>query len=185
MTETISIEDAMRIDPAHMRQVLGHVPTSVAVVCTLDAEGVPVGCTIGSFVSVSLEPTLVAFFCMDSSATLQVAKAAGSFAINILSEDQDRVCDLFARKRPDRFNHVGWTPGRNGNPRLHGSLAVVDCELESVTTIGDHEMILGRVVDLCVERLGRGPLVFARGALRELAPVKGTHASHPFAWLGD
>ena len=48
-------------DSAKFRQVLGHVPTSVVVVTGIGADGTPRGITIGSFVSVSLEPALVGF----------------------------------------------------------------------------------------------------------------------------
>ena len=56
-------------DPRRLRQALRHVPTAVTVVCTLDGQ-VPVGHTIGSFVSASLDPPLVGYFAMRSSATL-------------------------------------------------------------------------------------------------------------------
>ncbi len=48
-------------DSARFRHVLGHFPTGVTVV-TSAYEGEPVGITIGSFSSVSLEPPLVGFF---------------------------------------------------------------------------------------------------------------------------
>ena len=49
------------IDPRHFRNVLGHFPTGVTVVTGVDGTGQPVGITIGSFVSVSLDPPLVGF----------------------------------------------------------------------------------------------------------------------------
>jgi flavin reductase (DIM6/NTAB) family NADH-FMN oxidoreductase RutF len=45
-------------DPVHYRRALGHVPTSVAVV-TASARSGPVGMTVGSFTSVSLDPPLI------------------------------------------------------------------------------------------------------------------------------
>ena len=48
-------------DSARFRQVLGHLPTGVVVVTGVDAHGAPSGITIGSFVSVSLDPPLVGF----------------------------------------------------------------------------------------------------------------------------
>jgi 3-hydroxy-9,10-secoandrosta-1,3,5(10)-triene-9,17-dione monooxygenase reductase component len=179
-----AVEGVVEVDSRHMRQVLRHVPTSVAIVCTLD-EGAPAGCTVGSFVSVSLEPPLIAFFGMKTSATLAAVARTGSFTVNVLASDQTNVCDLFARKRPNRFSHVGWTAGRGGKPRLSGALAVLDCDVESIMTIGDHEMVVGRVRQLTVDRPGAEPLVFARGALRDLAPSTEGVARHPFAWLGD
>ena len=49
------------------RHVLGHVPTGVVAI-TADNGG-PVGMTVGSFVSISLEPPLVGFFVDRGSST--------------------------------------------------------------------------------------------------------------------
>lgn len=183
MAATVQEQVVPMIDPHHMRKVLGHVPTSVAIVCTMD-EDEPVGCTIGSFVSVSLDPPLIAFFAMSSSSTFGSIARAGSFSVNVLAGDQAQVCDLFARKLPDRFRHVGWTAGAGGNPHLHGTLAVLDCEVDSIVTLGDHEMVVGRVDDLMIDRPGVEPLVFSRGALCGLSSDRRS-SRHPYAWLDE
>ena len=183
MAATVQEQVVPMIDPRHMRKVLGHVPTSVAIVCTMDV-GKPVGCTIGSFVSVSLDPALIAFFAMKSSSTFDSIARAGSFSVNVLAGDQSQVCDVFARKLPDRFRQVGWTPGPGGNPHLRGSLAVLDCEVDSILTLGDHEMVVGRVEGLMIDRPGVEPLVFSRGALRGLSSDQRT-GRHPYAWLDE
>ena len=74
-------------DPRLLRQALRHVPTAVTVVCTLDGQ-VPVGHTIGSFVSASLDPPLVGYFAMRSSTTLGVVRRTGAFSVNVLGEHQ-------------------------------------------------------------------------------------------------
>ncbi|NBY12640.1 MAG: flavin reductase [Actinobacteria bacterium] len=48
------------IDSKHFRTVLGHLPTGVSVVTGVNGKGVKWGITIGSVVSVSLDPPLVA-----------------------------------------------------------------------------------------------------------------------------
>src|SRR3546814_11657520 len=65
-------------DAATFRRALGHVPTSVAVVTATDAHG-PVGMTVGSFTSISLDPPLVGFFADCGSSTLARVQAGGSF----------------------------------------------------------------------------------------------------------
>jgi flavin reductase (DIM6/NTAB) family NADH-FMN oxidoreductase RutF len=46
---------------------------------------------------------------------------------------------------------VAWHPAPGtGSPVIEGSLAWVDCRLELVHDAGDHELILGRVLDLGV-----------------------------------
>lgn len=53
-------------------------------------------------------------------------------------------------------------------PLLHDALAIVDCDVEQISEVGDHDTILGLVVDLHVQRTQTEPLVFWRGGLRGL-----------------
>ncbi|HVW40629.1 MAG TPA: flavin reductase family protein [Amycolatopsis sp.] len=157
-----------------MRRVLGHVPTSVAVVTTT-LDGVPVGSTVGTFTSVSLDPPLVAFFSQHTSDTLAAVRTAGRFAVNVLAADQADTCMLFAHKADDRFDRAPWQPGPHQNPHLHGALAVLECHVEAVTLTGDHTMVLGRVHELDAPRAGTEPLVFWRGTLHGVAHTPPDH----------
>jgi 3-hydroxy-9,10-secoandrosta-1,3,5(10)-triene-9,17-dione monooxygenase reductase component len=153
---------AATFDSAKYRQVLGHFPTGVTVITAMD-EGAPVGLAVGSFSSVSLEPALVGFFATHTSSTWPRIQAAGSFCVNILSEDQEEVCRRFATSGGDKFAGLGWTPsGHSGAPLLDGSLAWIDCDISEVVEAGDHVLVLGAVRDLGVRHEG-GPLVFFRG----------------------
>ncbi|MBA3303143.1 MAG: flavin reductase family protein [Actinomycetota bacterium] len=148
-------------DSAHFRTVLGHFPTGVVVVTAVGAGG-PVGMAVGSFTSVSLDPPLVAF-CPDlRSTTWPTIREVRLFCANVLSEDQEDVCRVFATKGGDKFAGVGWHPASTGSPRLTGVLAWIDCEIDTVHDAGDHQICVGKVRELGVERAG-GPLVFYRG----------------------
>lgn len=150
------------IDPAQFRQVLGHFPTGVAVVTAVH-EGMPVGMSIGSFTSVSLDPPLVAFFPGRTSSSWPAIEASGAFCANVLAEDQEHLSRLFAGKGDDKFSGVGWQPGPTGSPVLDGVLAWIDCDIERVEEAGDHWYVLGRVRDLAATGKAGGPLVFFRG----------------------
>jgi 3-hydroxy-9,10-secoandrosta-1,3,5(10)-triene-9,17-dione monooxygenase reductase component len=167
------VHPAPTIGADRLRSVLSHLPTSVCVVSTA-VDGQPIGATVGSFTSVSLDPPLVAFFLTRASTTLAAIRDSGSFAVNVLADDQTELCSAFARKDAERSSCATWALGRDGAPRLEGSLAVVDCDVETVTPAGDHDMILGRVVDLHVQRDQTEPLVFWRGGLRALSPENRT-----------
>ena len=69
----------MTIDSGLFRQVLGHFPTGVTIITATEADGTPVGLTIGSFTSVSLEPPLVGFLPMVGSGRWKAIEATGSF----------------------------------------------------------------------------------------------------------
>jgi flavin reductase (DIM6/NTAB) family NADH-FMN oxidoreductase RutF len=148
-------------DAAQFRHALGHFPTGVVVV-TADCDGEPVGMAVGSFSSVSLDPLLVGFFADRSSSTWPRVRSAGSFCANVLGEAQEDVCRTFAARGVDRFAMVDWSPGLTGAPILAGAPVHIECDIADVLPAGDHELVLGRVVDLRVDSAG-GPLVFHRG----------------------
>ncbi|SEG66092.1 NADH-FMN oxidoreductase RutF, flavin reductase (DIM6/NTAB) family [Thermomonospora echinospora] len=149
------------IDPDTMRKVLGHYPTGVVVVTAVHG-GEPVGMAVGSFTSVSLRPALVGFFPDSSSTTWPRIREAGAFCVNVLGEDHQDVCRLFATRGADKFGALSWEPGPTGSPVLRQAISWIDCTLENVQEAGDHFLALGRVVDLSA-RSGGGPLIFYRG----------------------
>jgi len=153
--------DLAAFDSAKFRQVLGHFPTGVTVI-TAETDGQPVGMAVGSFASVSLDPPLVAFFAGQSSSSWPKIEASGSFCVNVLAEDQEEVSRRFASKDADKFAGLGWKQAVTGSPLLDGVLAWIDCDIESVTDMGDHRCVLGRVRDLAVGHDG-APLIFFRG----------------------
>lgn len=158
------ITSSAPFDSAKYRQVLGHFPTGVTVIT---ASG-PVGMAVGSFSSVSLEPPLVAFFAGNTSTSWPKIEETGAFCVNILAEDQEEICRRFASKEEDKFAGVGWTPSGSGSPMLHGALAWIDCDIDSVIEAGDHVCVMGRVRDLGVGHDG-SPLVFFRGGYGRFA----------------
>lgn len=156
------------IDSAHYRQVLGHFPTGVTVITAVGPDGRPAGFAVGSFFSVSLDPALVGFCAGKSSSSWPAIRSAGRFCVNILAEDQEAVCRQFSSKVDDKFSGLGWQPAVTGSPRLADVLAWIDCDVEAIHDAGDHELCVGRVRELGVER-ENGPLLFYRGGYGRFA----------------
>lgn len=150
------------ISAEHFRNVLGHFATGITIVTARDADG-PVGLTAQSFSSLSLDPPLVLLCPSRASSSWPRIQAAGSFCINVLSEDQEELCRGFARSGVDKFAGVGHEASPStGAPLLDGALAWIDCRLEAVHEGGDHLIVVGRVLDLGFAGEGR-PLLFFRG----------------------
>lgn len=148
-----------------MRDALAHVPTAVCVVTGYDG-GEPIGLTVGSFTSISLDPPLVGFFVDNRSKTLARLVASGSFTVNVLGESQKDVGMWFAKTGVDRFAGLDLVPGAR-HPRLAGSLGWIECHIDSTSTLGDHDLVVGRVASLDIVGAAR-PLVFYRGSLWDL-----------------
>jgi 3-hydroxy-9,10-secoandrosta-1,3,5(10)-triene-9,17-dione monooxygenase reductase component len=150
------------VDAARFRQVLGHFPTGVTVITATTPDG-PVGMAVGSFFSVSLDPPLVAFCAGKSSTSYPKIAEVGHYCVNVLADEQEDVCRIFAAKGDDKFATVGWRPAPStGAPVIHDVLAWIECEIDAVHEAGDHNIVIGRALDLEVGHEG-GPLVFFRG----------------------
>jgi flavin reductase (DIM6/NTAB) family NADH-FMN oxidoreductase RutF len=157
-------------DARDFRNVLGHFPTGVTIVTGLHGDE-PVGFTIGSFTSVSLEPPMVGFLPQTNSVTWEAMSQRGSFCVNVLSRDQADLCWKFAKSDNDdeRFTDVVWHPAPTGAPIIDRAVAWIDCHVEQVYEMGDHYFVLGRVVALeaDADHDGNGPfpLLFFKGTL--------------------
>jgi 3-hydroxy-9,10-secoandrosta-1,3,5(10)-triene-9,17-dione monooxygenase reductase component len=158
---------AATFDGGRFREVLGHFATGVTVVTALE-DGEPVGFTCQAFTSLSLAPPLVALAPGKSSTSWPRIAAAGSFCVNILAEDQEALARDFAVSGGDKFAGVGWRPGAIGAPILEGALAWVECRFVQAHDAGDHELVVGRVLDMGV-RPGR-PLIYYRGGFGRFDP---------------
>lgn len=134
-----------------------------------DREGTPLGITIGSFVSVSLDPPLVGFLPGTSSRTWAAIAATKKFTVNVLAADQDDLCWRFAKESEDRFAGVEWSESTNGCPSLAGSIVTIDCNLESNDVHGDHHFAVGRVTHLDTHREANA-MAFYRGKVVHVAP---------------
>ncbi len=154
-------------DAATFRTVLGHFCTGITIVTASD-QGAPVGLTCQSFASVSLDPPLVLFVPAKASQSWPHIRAAGHFCANVLADDQEDLGRRFAIKGADKFAGVGWRPGITGAPLLEGCLAVIECEMAAVHDAGDHDIAVGRVVDLGVASEA-SPLLFYRGGYGRFA----------------
>ena len=162
MSDDLQESGAPSFDAAHLRQVMGHFATGVTIVTAVDGDE-PVGFTCQAFVSLSLDPPLVLFSPQKQSSTWPRIRAAGTFCVNVLAEDQETLCRAFAVSGTDKYRGVGWKPGpATGAPVLQDVLAWVEGRIIAEHGGGDHVIVVGRVLDMEVEQEGR-PLLFYRG----------------------
>src|SRR5438093_5284504 len=107
------------------RQVMGNFATGITVVTTRDVGGKPYGLTVNSFTSVSLNPILV-LVCLDNRLSgLQAFKDSKRFGISILSEHQEDLSRIFAKKDAERPHDI-YFDGKLGVPLLKSSIAVME-----------------------------------------------------------
>ncbi len=132
-------------DPRALRNAFGTFMTGVTVVTCKTAAGAPIGFTANSFTSVSLDPPLV-LVCIarDTQHFDSFARARG-FAVNILSEDQKEISQIFAHADGKRFDGLDWRDGPNGNPVIADVSSWFDCAMHRTIEAGDHTILIGEV----------------------------------------
>ena len=114
---------------------------------TVAKEG-PVGLTVSSFTSVSLDPPLVLISIAKSSGLYTLFMGSKAYAVNFLADDQKSVSDRFAGRTQGNhmFDGIKFTRGSTGSPIIAGSRAVLECKAWQVYEGGDHSILVGEVV---------------------------------------
>lgn len=157
------------IEPMRFREALGHYASGITVI-TSQVDGEPLGFTCQSFYSVSMNPPLVSFSVMSSSASYPKIRQAGRFMVNILSGEQVRISNQFASKGTDKWQGVQWQESPLGNPIIAGSLHWLDCEIHAEHVAGDHLIVIGEVKALNLQQATAAqPLLYFKGQYCNLA----------------
>jgi len=147
----------------HLRELLSRYPSGVCVV-TVDAGGQKLGLTVGSLVSLSLDPALAGFAVSRDAAMHELLREAGGCAISLLAEGQDWLAQHFARGVPPiaMWHGIGTEEGASGAPLLVGALGWLECSLRDEVAVGTHTFF---VCDVRRVELGEDapPLLRARG----------------------
>jgi flavin reductase (DIM6/NTAB) family NADH-FMN oxidoreductase RutF len=155
-------------DSRSFRQLMSCFATGITVVTARHKDGGPVGITINSLTSVSLDPPLV-LFCLDRNAHVYpFFKKASIFAVNFLGEAQENVSRHFAdfRNNPEPKNI--WGRPQEGCPILRHTFGWMVCRKTEIYKGGDHDIFLGKVIKLH-KRAGQGdPLLYFRGQYRSI-----------------
>jgi len=149
-----------------LRDALGRFATGVTVVTCQGPQG-PLGITVNSFASVSLDPALVLWSVDRASSRAAAFAEAATFAIHILGREERDLAARFTRNGAS-FDGLDWSPGSDGLPRLTTTLARFDCSRHAVHEGGDHLILVGAVRHVAYR--DGAPLVFSQGHFGDFAP---------------
>lgn len=142
-TEALPEEGAASGMRNDLLTLLGRYPEGASVV-TVDAEGRRFGLTIGSLVSLSLDPPLVAFTVPNDEPIHEVLSIAGGCAISILAGGQEWLAGHFATSaRPIAMWHgLAAEPGAAGAPLFVGALGWLECTLVETADLGSETLFV-------------------------------------------
>src|SRR5438093_6882578 len=146
-----------------LREVMRRFPAPVAVVTT-EIDGERFGLTVGSLVSLSLEPPLVGISIGKDSSSHEPLRRAGGWAASLLAGSQRVVAQHFARSGiPPVALWIG-VDVRDGSrgPLVEGAVAWLECRTTAEHEAGDHTILVAEVESTELGAQGEG-LVYRGG----------------------
>lgn len=133
------------MDEKLFRKAMSKFATGITVV-TIDDEDEVQGMTVNAFMSISLNPKLIAVSIGDQASLYEKILEKKQFGLNILSDQQKDLSLIFSRQKekdkPIPFAHL------DGNPIIKGSLASLSCYVKDMKKAGDHMILIAEVRDI-------------------------------------
>ncbi len=172
------------IQPRAFRDACGLFGTGVTVI-TVHHDGHDHGMTANAFMSISLDPPLIAVSIAASAKMLLRIQQSGRFAVSILAAHMEDLAWHFAGK-PRAGGALACLEHRAGLPVVTDAVATLVCDVADEIVAGDHTIVVGQVRDLACDG-ERKPLLFFRGkfgAVADLhpAPILTESSSYELIW---
>ncbi len=151
-----------------LRRAFSCFATGVTVITGIDQNGTPVGITISSFNTVSLNPPLVLWSIGSQSDLCNTFRIGQKQLIDVLDVNQKDLALVFAKQLNKNSIQIEHQIEPSGLMRLANCLAYFECETIAVHEGGDHHIIVARVLSIEQDRQ-RQPLLFAQSQFNQLA----------------
>jgi flavin reductase (DIM6/NTAB) family NADH-FMN oxidoreductase RutF len=144
-----------------VRRAARRFVTGVTIVAVRHADDIH-AMTANSFVTLSLRPALVGICVAPEGRMRPHMRPGRRFGISVLNGAQSDYARHFAdRRRPGTMPPLDQlTPG--GPPLVPDCAAYFVCDVEYTHAVGDHDLLVGSVVD-CGVRAAGTPLTFLDG----------------------
>jgi flavin reductase len=137
------------------------VAASVSIVAAREGE-VYSGLTVTSVTSISADPPVLLVCVNRTARACAVIARTGAFSVNVLTDSQCDLAQVFATAPPEtRFSHGPWEL-RRGVPVLARSAAGFLCDVVDAKIVGTHMMFFGGVVNVTAGN--GGVLLYRDGA---------------------
>jgi flavin reductase (DIM6/NTAB) family NADH-FMN oxidoreductase RutF len=120
--------------------------------------------TASAVMQASFDPPLIAVSVNPGHASYPLLRASRGFAISVLRRDQLGLARHFGTRSgrdTDKLRSVAWHCAGSGAPVLDDAMAWLDCEVVAAMPAGDHQIVLGRVIDGRVIEADVSPMLYA------------------------
>ncbi|MEU5694130.1 flavin reductase family protein [Actinosynnema sp. NPDC020468] len=151
-----------------LRSALRDFPQQVGIVTATGPDG-PVGVTVSSFTSASMDPPLIVVWIAEGASAWPVLRTSPLFAVHLLHAGQHALSDLFAKSGSDRFGvDTHWQSDVDGVPHLLDAPLRLRCRTSRRIAVGDHVALVGEPLEI-QHATGNPPLVRFQGRYTSVA----------------
>ena len=160
-------EPALALDPVARKAVLRQFTYGLYAVTVAHAGAVN-AFTANWLTQVSFDPPLVAVSVENAGQSIDLLRASGVFAVNVLDADARELAGRLGKRSrnvPPKLATLPYRLGTTGCPVLLDALGVVECRVTGSLPAGDSTLFLAEVVRAEVLREGR-PLTMAEAGFR-------------------
>ncbi|SDQ57633.1 flavin reductase family protein [Virgibacillus salinus] len=151
------------MDNRLFRDAMGKFATGITIVTT-EYNGEIMGMTVNAFMSVSLDPKLIAISIDEKARMYDKLQVTKKFGLSILAEDQKDLSMIFA-KQINNDREIAYLRQDNV-PVLDASIATLSCHVKETANAGDHMIFIAEVTD--VKMNGGDPILFYGGQYHTL-----------------
>ena len=120
--------------------------------------------TASSIAQASYEPLMISMAVNRAHGAFALLCQAEAFALSVLGADRTDLAAHFGRpaaRGVDKLQGCAWFPGHQGAPILSCGIAYFDCTICEMLSAGDHEVVLGKVIDGAIIDAASAPLLYA------------------------
>jgi flavin reductase (DIM6/NTAB) family NADH-FMN oxidoreductase RutF len=126
------------------------IPYGIYVLTADDGKGNVAAATVNWVTQSAFAPPLVVVGMKADSGAYKTAKAAGTFALNMLGKDQKGLAFTFFKPAvvaDGKLSGQAYRKGASGAPLLVDAPAAVECRVKTVVEEGDHHIVVGEVIE--------------------------------------
>jgi flavin reductase (DIM6/NTAB) family NADH-FMN oxidoreductase RutF len=149
--ELILADELKTLIPSERAIYMLH-PYNSTLVTSRGNDGEPNVLAIAWIIPVSVDPTLIAMSIRPQRHSYHLIKESGEFVVNIPTHELANrvlICGRLSGRKLDKFAKAAFTQGEARNvsaPIIQECVAHIECKIEKSVTLGDHELIVGRVI---------------------------------------
>jgi len=146
------------MDDRLFRDAMGKFATGITVVTT-DYENEVMGMTVNAFMSISLDPKLIAISIDESASMYDILQETKKFGVSILTEKQKDLSMIFA-KQIEKDREINFLQ-QDDIPVIEESLVTLSCHVQDMVEAGDHMIFIAEVSEIIINE--GAPILYANG----------------------